>query len=93
MAMVGIGAARNTYSVEATAVPRELGLIERAEGLRSGLAELRSRLESFSDRVSGNGSEIEAMDKAAIGLPSILAQAEGELRSCLSTLSELEGKF
>lgn len=68
--------------------PKELGALQRVDGLRNGLKMLRSRLESFSDRLDGNGSEAAEKDIAPVSasLSGTLSEAEAELRICLQML-------
>jgi hypothetical protein len=87
------GAANNAYP--ATAVPREIGLLERTSGLHSGIADLRLRLEVFSAKVLGAGQGIAAGNDQppVVGLPDAVARAEAELRSCFTLINDLTDKF
>lgn len=84
----------NASASSALNQPKEIGILQRADGLRTGLQSLRSRLESFGDRLEGNGG-----DKAAGAAPmssslsGTFADAEGELRLCLQMVDSLNDKF
>lgn len=52
-------AAQNLSGAQAAQanMPKELGVLQRVDGVRSGLQELRGRLERFHERLEGSGSE------------------------------------
>lgn len=84
-----------SVGVGINAAPKELGILQRADGLRTGLQSLRSRLESFSDRLDGNGT-----DKAANGLAPVASSLNGtfsdlesELRQCLQLVDSINDRF
>lgn len=80
-----------TYAQNA---PKELGLMQRVEGLRCGLQELRERLEGFGGRIAGHDTAKSPTGSAPIGgLPGNLLVAEENLRECMALLSQLSEAF
>lgn len=74
--------------------PKELGIIQRVDGINSGLKELRQRLEIFSDRLDATGRPgTDQTESCAIGLNGTLTDAEGELRTCLHLVNTLHDRF
>lgn len=84
-----LGAAQNALTQ-----PKELGALQRVDGLRTGLQELRGRLERFFDRIDGNSGE-KAANQApvAASLSGTLSDAETELRTCLHMIDTLHDRF
>jgi len=82
------------YAVpQVTAAPRELRVLERVEGIRGGLAELVSRIESFHDRLSGSGSDAAAKTPISSGLLGMISDAEESLRRAHTLIESLHGSF
>lgn len=78
----------------AATVPKEIGFLTRAEGLRSGLDELHSRLEAFAARVAGTPNDPNRPTAPGPqGLHGELSTAEDRLRSCLQLLGKLNDAF
>jgi hypothetical protein len=74
--------------------PRDLGIIERVQGLNSGLSELYVRLSSLIERVDGSGSAgAKSSPLPAAGLSNVLTDAEGSLRGCMELLGQLNAKL
>lgn len=74
--------------------PKELGILDRAAGLRSGLQVLRLRLESFTDRLEGNGGEkSNSAAPVSASLTGTFSDAEGELRLCMQLAEALNDRF
>jgi hypothetical protein len=73
----------------------ELGIIERAAGIASGLQALHNKLGSISDKIEGNGAGNckATTTPAPHGLRSQLSAAESVLRACHSLLDDIAGKF
>lgn len=74
--------------------PKELGVLQRVDGMRSGLQELRARLERFFDRIDGNAGQKAATDTdVSASLTGALSDAESELRICLQLADTLHDRF
>jgi hypothetical protein len=75
--------------------PKELGLMQRVEGLRCGLQELRERLEGFGGRIAGHDTQKSPSNGGAPigGMPANLSVAEENLRECMALLSQLNEAF
>lgn len=74
--------------------PKELGVLQRVDGMRSGLQELRARMERFFDRLDGNAGEKAANGAtSAASLSGTLSDAETELRTCLHLADTLHDRF
>lgn len=77
--------------------PKELGVLQRVDGMRSGLQELRARLERFFDRIDENAGEgsVKGAGAAPIAasLSGTLMDAETELRTCLHLADTLHDRF
>lgn len=84
-----------TIAMTAGASPKELTLLQRSEGLVTGLAELRARLDSFSSRISGHPqpATTDAPRPMPCGLPAHVSEAESELRSCFDIINKLNDAF
>lgn len=79
----------------ATAVPKEIGYIDRISGLRSGLDDLYDRIEKLAARI-GVPFGVAANATAPTppnGIGGQLELAEGRLRDCFGIVSELDSKF
>lgn len=73
--------------------PKELGIIQRIDGLDSGLSELKAWLENLLARVNGDPTAGECgMDRPS-GIPAALSSAEGRLRDCLNLSAKLNDLF
>ncbi|HMF68658.1 MAG TPA: hypothetical protein VK602_13750 [Phyllobacterium sp.] len=74
--------------------PKELGVIQRVEGLRIGLNELNSKLDAFHDRLHGSASVGENEPRPdVVGIYDNLSEAESLLRHCIGRISDLDNKF
>lgn len=74
--------------------PKELGVLQRVDGMRSGLQELRARLERFFDRIDGNaGEKANGIAPVSVSLGGTLSDAELELRTCLHLADTLHDRF
>lgn len=73
--------------------PKELGLIQRVEGLRSGLDEIHSRLKGLGDRLSGMGGNANTSDPTPCGLPGNLSCAETRIREILTLIDMFDRSF
>lgn len=75
-------------------MPKELGVLQRVDGMRSGLQELRARMERFFDRLDGNAGQ-NAANQAPVSasLSGTLTDAESELRTCLHLADTLHDRF
>lgn len=98
MAMVAGDYARSGGSVlQATSAlnqPKEIGILDRMSGLANGVAEMRTRLESFSSRLHATPTTGEsANDLPPQGVRDILQRAEGELRLCLDLIAGLHDQL
>lgn len=80
-------------SAKAQAV-KEIGIIDRANGLSSGLSDLREKLENFGARC-GLHSPPKNADPSPIpnGIPTVLSAAENNLRECHHLLSRFNDAF
>lgn len=86
--------AQNTYPGQVqTVAPKEIGFLQRAEGVRSGLDEIEQRLQSFCARVSGGPQEGQKSSPAGSGLGSVLSDSEDSIRRLLNILSTMEQAF
>jgi hypothetical protein len=77
-------------------MPRELGIIDRVQGLNGGISELYGRLSSLIERVDGSdtgGVVMPASTKLAPGLTNVLSEAEANLRGCMELLGQLNAKL
>lgn len=84
-------ASANAYPQPA---PKELGYVQRIEGLSSGLDDLRHRLNVFVNRVSGHPAPSNPGEKPQpYGLPAHLTEAETSLRECFAIISGLNDAF
>ena len=93
MAMIGgaqIGS--GTYATNAAA-PKEIGFLQRIEGLRSGLDELHDRLKTFSGRLTGGPDAKDAPVPQPLGLAGELTAAEHRLRECMVLVGSLNETF
>lgn len=74
--------------------PKEIGLLQRVEGVRGGLAEILERAANLECRISGTGP-VPAGNPAPIpnGLASSLADAENSIRAIMQALGRLNEAF
>lgn len=84
------GAAQNALGANQ---PKELGVLQRVEGLRSGLSQFKGRLIAFQDRLQGTGDQSVKESMPAAGIYGNLSEAENDLRTCMSILSAIDGAF
>lgn len=74
--------------------PKELGILQRVDGMRGGLQDLRKHLENLFDRMDGNAGEKAAnANIVAASLSGTLSDAENELRICLGLVGTLNDRF
>lgn len=76
--------------------PREIGIIDRVQGINGRLSELYGCLSSLIERVDGSGSTgggVPAANKPAPGLSNVLTDAEANLRGCLELINQLNAKL
>ncbi len=74
--------------------PREIGYIERIQGLETGISELLLRLSSFSQRIDPRPEQASGNDcPAPSGMSYSLTRSEETLRSCLRAIEELSSRF
>lgn len=90
--------ATNTLYVSSNSIagaPREIGYLQRVEGLSNGLAEMQDRLSEFLNRVNGPpmATPANAVPPREPGLSATLTEAESRLRSCMATLGQLNDAF
>lgn len=74
--------------------PKEIGFLQRIEGVNTGLMEVCSRLESLEGRILCQPSP--AHDRAqsqASGLPACLSEIENRVRETLVMIGRLESSF
>lgn len=75
------------------AQPKEIGFIQRIEGIRSGMDEIYSRLRTFSDRISGSGNTENNPKPIPAGIPGNLSECEERIRQLLTMVGTLEQSF
>lgn len=80
---------RNSVSAQ----PKEIGYLQRVEGVSSGLTEIVARLQSFSARVNGDAMLEGAPVPSPGGMHGYLSTSEDHIRECLGMLSKLENSF
>lgn len=73
--------------------PKEIGILQRVDGVRSGLEELAGRLEGFVGRLGGGISGNVAATPSPPGLVTSLSDAEGHLRRCFEIIGQLDNAF
>lgn len=74
-------------------MPREIGIIDRVQGINGGLFELYGRLSSLIERVDGVGSADVKPIPFPSGLLSSLSDAEANLRGCMELINQLNAKL
>jgi hypothetical protein len=75
-------------------MPREIGIIDRVQGLNGGISDLYGRLSSLIERVEGSGSAgAKANPLPAPGLSNVLSDAEANLRGCMELVGQLNAKL
>jgi hypothetical protein len=90
--MNGLGA--QAYAQNATAIPRELGVLARVEGISSGLYELQQKLTNFADKLAGQGLKDTASGQPpSPGITGTLSAAEARLRECHQLVDVLHKAF
>jgi len=73
---------------------KEIGFLQRAEGLSSGLMELHERLERLSAKINSHPvADDKARNAIAGGLDGSLTAAEGALRACFDAITRIDGQF
>lgn len=87
--MAMLNAATNpNYGALANA-PKEIGLLMRVEGVRSGLQEISARLDTFAAKLNGIPTSEASPQPAPCGLPANLSEMEAHVRSIMATLGQL----
>lgn len=90
-------AANTVYNHQATptaTAARELRIIERMNGVSSGVEELADRLESFIARLSCEGlSAQNKADQPPAGIVDLISRAENNLRRCFDLIGKLNDAF
>lgn len=75
------------------ATPKELGYIQRIEGINDGLAAIEGRLIDFAARIQGNDGHPIPGNPAGASLSDSLAAAEQRVRNILQTINGLNESF
>ncbi len=89
-----IGASDYAAQSRTTAVPREIGWLERLSGLNSGLQEIDGRIAQFRDRLMGSADSAKVSPQPApVGIDGTLSEAEQRIRSILQALGEINSAF
>lgn len=95
-----INEARGNYTTDnylhgTPQAPKELGVLQRVEGLRGGLSELQGRLEAFHSRIGGTppATMPGGGSAAPSSLGAQLSVIEEHLRVCMRMLEEINGVF
>lgn len=87
--------AREQMRVSTAPAPKEIGILQRIEGVNGGVSEIRMRLESFGARLRGEpemSPNAQATTRAA-GLTSAITDTENEIRACIGLLTQLSDAF
>lgn len=72
----------------------EVGMIERAAGIATGLQSLHDKIGGIRDKIEGHGQAVgKNSTPTPSGLRSQLSEAESVLRACHSLLDDIAGKF
>lgn len=88
------GYAQAVSMQNAVTAPKEIGVLQRVDGLLVGLSELKGRLQAFDARLAGNGLDASSASQTLpVGLLSTLSDAEGTLRDCLAMVGSLNDRF
>lgn len=75
-------------------IVKEIGFLQRAEGLCAGLDDLQNRLALLTAKVNGTPYGEDGTSKAhPSGLDASLSDAEQTLRQCLEAVSRLTNQF
>lgn len=85
-------AAQNTIYQQHTA-PKEIGLIQRIEGVRTGLDQVRHRLTILAERIAGENSQEKNPEPMPSGIPGNLSMAEQRIREIFALLDGFEQAF
>jgi hypothetical protein len=85
-------AAQNTAYAQQ---PKELGIIQRVQGLASGLGEVRERIRVFNERLGFEPPAPPMQPAPAMesGIPAQIMAAEEHLRECINALNRLNDLF
>ena len=77
------------------AAPKEIGLLQRIEGVESGLEDIRNRMENLVARIHGGPASLPGTNPAnrQAGLPAALSRIEAEIRESLNLLTQLNDQF
>lgn len=74
--------------------PKEIGILDRVNGLSGGLYHLRLRLEGFGEKIHNKPQKgEEPAVSPPLGIRDVLQNAEVELRSCLNLIDDLHSQF
>ena len=96
--MIGAGQQAANYAAAMQAQniqsPREIGYLDRINGLNIGLRELNGRIAEFHGRIIPPRPEKSAsLPPYPTGLPGTLAEAEDTLRACMTLIGEINAAF
>lgn len=79
---------------DAAAQPREIGIIDRVNGLAGGTTELADRIQFFVSRIHNLPPTADPKkDTPPLGLSATIAEAESQLRRCFEMLNALNDAF
>lgn len=74
--------------------PKDLGYLQRIDGLRSGLDSVEYRLRLLAERIGGVSSDPKNQAKETpVGIPANLGMAEQHLRQIFQLLDMYEAAF
>lgn len=74
-------------------VPKELGYIQRVEGIHAGLSALIEKMDSFTAKIGGYPPGCNASEKQESGLSGLLSVCEGLVREMHAKLDKLDSSF
>lgn len=73
---------------------RQSGIIERIQGINSGLASLASAISAFQSRLDGgSGNDKGSGTETQPGIANDLSAAEGSLQRCIQMVQDINSKF
>lgn len=90
-----MGQAIGAYAQQASAqaVPKELGLLQRMEGVAGGVDEIHRRLRELCARVAGVPSGEQGAPSQPVGMPATLSFCEERIRETIALLNGMERAF
>lgn len=77
------------YGAQTATAPKEIGLLQRVEGVRGGLQDILERVASFESRIAGAPPVADPSRPVSTGLSGTLDDAENSIRAIMSTLGRL----